>query len=66
MSTATPCIKVCSMDDETEYCLGCARSLPEVARWSRLSDAQRQQVLDALPARKAEMIALGVDIRWRS
>lgn len=66
MTAASPCIKVCSIDEETGFCLGCARTLQEVARWSRMDDAMRQVVWDALPGRKAQMAALGVDARWRS
>lgn len=61
----SPCIKVCSMDEETGFCLGCARTLPEVARWPRLTEEQQQAVLAALPERKARMLAMGVDGRWR-
>lgn len=53
------------MDEQTGFCLGCARKLEEVAVWRRMSDAQRQAVMDVLPARKEAMKAQGIDIRWR-
>jgi uncharacterized protein len=49
---ASPCTKVCVMDAEQRYCLGCRRTLDEIGRWGGMSDAERQQVLDQLPARK--------------
>lgn len=61
----SPCIKVCSMDDDTGFCLGCARSLPEVARWRSMSREQQKQVLALLPARKEAMREAGADTRWR-
>ena len=48
---ASPCNSVCRIDPVTGWCLGCRRSLDEIADWSALSDAQKQAVCDALPAR---------------
>jgi hypothetical protein len=48
---ATPCIKVCVVDGESGLCLGCQRTLAEVAGWTRLTDAERAEIMAALPAR---------------
>ena len=40
------------MDAENRYCLGCRRTLDEIARWSQMSNAEREQVLAQLAARK--------------
>jgi hypothetical protein len=50
----SPCTKVCVMDAENRYCLGCARTLDEIARWGEMSEAERGQVMAKLPARQAE------------
>lgn len=47
----TPCVQVCVVDGESGLCLGCFRTLPEIARWSRLSDAERETIMDELPSR---------------
>lgn len=39
------------MDEEDRYCLGCRRTLKEIARWGEMSDAERAQVLAQLRAR---------------
>jgi predicted Fe-S protein YdhL (DUF1289 family) len=52
---ATPCIKVCIVDGESGLCLGCYRTLSEVARWSALTDADRVSVIAELPARRARI-----------
>ncbi len=49
---ATPCVKVCYVDGKSGLCLGCYRTLPEIARWSRLTDAEREAVMAELPDRK--------------
>ena len=49
----TPCIKVCVVDGESGLCLGCYRKLNEVAAWSRLTEAERDTILAALPDRRA-------------
>lgn len=47
----TPCISVCQIDKESGLCIGCGRSVPEIAGWSRMSDAERRQVMAGLPMR---------------
>jgi predicted Fe-S protein YdhL (DUF1289 family) len=49
----TPCVKVCIVDGESGLCLGCFRSLPEIARWSRLDEAERIEITRGLPARRS-------------
>jgi uncharacterized protein len=47
----SPCLKVCVMDAENRYCLGCARTLDEIARWGAMTDEERAQVMARLPLR---------------
>ena len=48
---ASPCLQVCMVDGRSRHCVGCYRTLPEIARWSRLTDAERDEIIQALPAR---------------
>ena len=41
---ASPCISVCRMDPRTQLCEGCARTIDEIANWSRYSDADKRAV----------------------
>ena len=48
----TPCVGVCRLDDRG-LCVGCRRSLGEIATWRDLPDAERIRFMrDVLPARK--------------
>ena len=51
----TPCVKVCVVDGESGLCLGCYRTLQEVAAWARFSDDERAQLMDELPARRGRI-----------
>jgi uncharacterized protein len=42
------------MDADDRYCLGCRRTLGEIARWSQMTDAERAAVMVQLPARRTE------------
>jgi predicted Fe-S protein YdhL (DUF1289 family) len=42
------------IDPDTGLCVGCGRTLPEIARWHRLVSAERLIIMAALPARMAE------------
>lgn len=50
---ATPCVKVCVVDAASSQCLGCRRTLAEIAGWSRLTDEARAAIMAALPGREA-------------
>lgn len=52
---ATPCVKVCIVDGESGLCLGCYRTLPEIAKWSGLAEAERTEIMQGLPARKSRI-----------
>jgi len=54
MSKETPCISVCQMDPRTNLCLGCGRTLPEIARWHGMASDERLAVMALLPARMVE------------
>ena len=49
----SPCIRHCTLDLETGICVGCGRTLPEIGRWTRYSDDERQAIMADLPARLA-------------
>ena len=48
----SPCIKVCQMDPVRGVCIGCCRTLDEIARWGGMSEAERSSVMNSLPARR--------------
>jgi predicted Fe-S protein YdhL (DUF1289 family) len=48
----SPCISVCTMDAAGVLCLGCFRTLDEIAVWSVLDADAKRAVLAALPARR--------------
>jgi predicted Fe-S protein YdhL (DUF1289 family) len=54
MSIETPCIAVCMIDPRTSLCFGCGRTLPEIARWHRIDNAERLAIMERLPARMAD------------
>jgi uncharacterized protein len=39
------------MNPQTGWCEGCHRSIDEIARWSSMSNAQKQAVWDAINER---------------
>jgi len=55
----SPCIKVCVVDGQSGNCLGCGRTLGEIAQWARFSGDQRDQVMASLPARMDALRAAG-------
>ena len=50
---ASPCINVCQIDPRTGFCMGCKRTIDEIADWLEMTNEEKQQVLDRLEQRKA-------------
>lgn len=49
---ATPCVQVCMVDGASGLCLGCFRTLPEIAGWSRFTPEERAELMISLPSRR--------------
>lgn len=47
----SPCVKVCTYDAGKGICLGCGRTLEEIATWSAMTEAQRRAVMEQAPQR---------------
>ena len=47
----SPCIKICVIHPEERLCVGCLRTIDEIAVWSRLTPAERSAIMEDLPAR---------------
>ena len=50
----SPCISVCRIDDASGLCVGCLRTLDEIAAWSTLDDAGKRAVWQAIAHRRAD------------
>ena len=48
----SPCENVCQMNPQTGYCIGCLRTLDEIADWLEMTDAQKIEVLARLDERR--------------
>jgi uncharacterized protein len=56
----SPCVKVCQMDPQRGLCLGCARTLDEIARWASLTEQERDRILSELPRRSSDVAKVSV------
>ena len=54
-SIATPCVQVCVVDGESGLCLGCFRTLKEIAGWRAMGEEARAEVMAELPDRRARI-----------
>ncbi|MEH0165980.1 DUF1289 domain-containing protein [Roseateles sp. MS17] len=60
IGVASPCINICRMHGPTGLCEGCARTIDEIAAWSRMEDGTKRAVWALLPARRERLIDQGV------
>jgi len=51
----SPCVSICVMDEATGWCIGCGRTLDEIARWGETGQADRDAVTAQLPARMEKL-----------
>ncbi len=47
----SPCVKVCVVHPTERICVGCLRSVEEIAGWSRMTPDARRAVMAELPDR---------------
>lgn len=50
---STPCIKVCAVSGLTSQCIGCGRTLQEIARWGAMDETERKAIMARLLERLA-------------
>jgi uncharacterized protein len=55
----SPCLRVCVVNPRHKLCVGCGRSLDEIAGWMSFSDGERAWIMAALPARLAALRSAG-------
>jgi predicted Fe-S protein YdhL (DUF1289 family) len=51
-SPASPCVNVCQISPDSGFCLGCLRTLDEIACWLEFSDDGKRDVLRRIAERK--------------
>jgi uncharacterized protein len=49
----SPCVKVCQLDHAKGICVGCMRTIDEIAHWSRMTGEERRRIMADLPKRQA-------------
>lgn len=59
-SASTPCVQVCAVEGRSGLCIGCGRTLKEIASWGGLTEPERLKIMAELPARLAAVKASGV------
>jgi predicted Fe-S protein YdhL (DUF1289 family) len=56
-SISSPCNRICVVHPALRMCVGCGRSLDEIAGWIALSETERSHIMAQLPARLAALNA---------
>jgi uncharacterized protein len=51
----SPCTNICTLDARSGLCLGCGRTVDEIARWAAMSADDRARIMAELPARRASL-----------
>ena len=50
----SPCVNICRMDAASGLCVGCQRTIDEIAAWSALDDDARRAVWSRVEARRRD------------
>ncbi|MCB1528890.1 MAG: DUF1289 domain-containing protein [Hyphomicrobiaceae bacterium] len=49
----SPCVNICTVDPQSGLCVGCGRTLEEIANWSSLTQSEQERIMLALAQRMA-------------
>ncbi|MGI9404495.1 MAG: DUF1289 domain-containing protein [Hyphomicrobium sp.] len=52
----TPCVNICDINGETGLCMGCGRTIDEIARWASMTSTERRRIMNVLSARRAALL----------
>ncbi|WP_166416096.1 DUF1289 domain-containing protein [Cochlodiniinecator piscidefendens] len=52
----SPCINICVVHPAARICTGCYRSMDEIRDWSKMSDEERLDIMNALPERASTLV----------
>ena len=47
---SSPCTKICKIDDASGTCLGCGRTLAQIAAWGSMAEGERRSIMARLDA----------------
>ena len=50
-AVASPCVKVCILDEQIGWCVGCGRTRAEIWKWTRCSDEEKREIVLRAAAR---------------
>jgi predicted Fe-S protein YdhL (DUF1289 family) len=48
---ATPCVNICVVDPSSALCVGCGRTIAEIAAWRGMSENERSGIMAGLGER---------------
>jgi len=54
-SIESPCVRLCVIEPASRLCMGCLRSIDEIAAWTRMSPEERRRIMDTLSERAARI-----------
>lgn len=57
----SPCIGVCQMDANRQFCKGCLRTIPEIRAWATADEATKQAILQELKQRRKILLQQQID-----
>lgn len=61
VAPTSPCLNICVLD-ASRTCVGCLRTLDEIARWGRMSAAEQWQVIARLEGIREQSAATDVAV----
>lgn len=50
----SPCIAICQMDEDSQYCIGCHRTLDEIREWMIMTAEQKRAALARIEAARGK------------
>ncbi len=47
----SPCNNICTVEPKSRRCVGCGRTIDEIACWASMTDTERRRIMAELPVR---------------
>ena len=53
----SPCIGICTIDKDTQNCIGCGRTQDQIREWTIYTDKQRDEIIKEIQLNRCQVLS---------
>ena len=53
----SPCIGICTIDKDTQNCIGCGRTSEQITEWTKYTDKRREEIIKEIQLNHCQVLS---------